>query len=105
MKYLKSFMLFEKISYSNNDTILIRYHLTGDIVPVSIKDVKSPSRFLVSFNIEGNPFPQQKPMVIGYTDIISRVSKGDSIETPRNMYPLPSTQTGLYTNDMDFRLP
>ena len=68
MKYLKTFKLFE--GYSPEDIVTIRYWLTGDIVPVKIKEVLGKNLYLVSFKTQNNPLPNAPDLTIKKADII-----------------------------------
>jgi hypothetical protein len=72
MKYLMDYKMFESLSskYKRGDKVVIKYYLTGDLVPVKILEDYGRKGYLVSFNVEGNPFQNSPNMRISKKDVV-----------------------------------
>lgn len=77
-------------SYKRGDVVTIRYWKTGDVVPVKIKEKVGKYRYVVSFDVEGNPIPNAPNMTIKSSQIIGPYSLTNDPVTFRNPMNVPS---------------
>lgn len=75
MKHLKTYKIFEESGFSSDDKVMILYKLPGtderQLVPVQvIKREAGSNSYLVSFNVEGNPFQNHPDMVVKSNKVI-----------------------------------
>lgn len=75
MKHLKTYRLFENNSLDIGSLVMILFKLPGtdqrELVPVKIiKKVNGSNSYLVSFQVQDNPFPNQPDMVVKSSKII-----------------------------------
>ena len=75
---LENFTSFinETIEYKANDIVLIRYWVTGDIVPVKIKEVKAKNSYMVTFNVQNSLYDRAPDTAIKKSDIVG-LRQGD----------------------------
>jgi ribosomal protein L21E len=60
----------EEKTYKEGDTVLIRYWVTGDVIPVKIKEVKAKNAYLVTFNVQNSLYDRAPDKIIKKSDII-----------------------------------
>lgn len=75
MKYLKTYKLFEQNNFEMGDKVMIMFKLPGtdsrELVPVKIvRKINNSNTYEVSFDVEGNPFQNQKNMVVKSSKIV-----------------------------------
>lgn len=107
LKHLKNFQLFEK-QYDpvKDDYVQITYHLTGEPVPVRIKEVYPNNTYLVSFDVEGSAVRGAPEMTIRNSDIVApykpiRNPVGSGfISSNMNMQVRNTTNVNQVSNDM-----
>jgi len=73
MNHIKSFQLFEKqFNPIKDDYVMITYSLTGEPVPVKIKEVlRNNTGYIVSFDVDGSTVKGAPDVRISNSDIIS----------------------------------
>jgi len=76
MKHLKTYNLFESNDgFGNDDKVMILYKLPGteerELMPVRIiKREPNSNSYLVSFNVEGNPYSNHADMVVKSSKLV-----------------------------------
>lgn len=105
MKHLKTFTekILENKSFINGDEVMILYKIPGteqrELVPVKIiKKIDGSNTYLVSFNIEGNPFTNQRDMIVKTNKIIGPYQ---SIREPSPGWAITTQPVGTDYNAAD----